>query len=29
VLSPRALADIGHPDFRAELHARAEMLGRA
>jgi acyl-CoA hydrolase len=25
----RALADIAHPDFRAELHAKAETLGRA
>jgi acyl-CoA hydrolase len=24
----RALADIAHPDFRAELHATAETLGR-
>jgi Acetyl-CoA hydrolase len=24
----RALADIAHPDFRAELHAKAETLGR-
>ncbi len=24
----RALADIAHPDFRAELHAVAETLGR-
>jgi acyl-CoA hydrolase len=24
----RALADIAHPDFRAELHAAAEALGR-
>jgi acyl-CoA hydrolase len=24
----RALADIAHPDFRDELHAAAESLGR-
>jgi acyl-CoA hydrolase len=24
-----ALADIAHPDFRAELHAVAQTLGRA
>ena len=24
----RALADLAHPDFRAELHAVAETLGR-
>jgi acyl-CoA hydrolase len=24
----RALADIAHPDFRAELHAVSETLGR-
>jgi acyl-CoA hydrolase len=24
----RALADIAHPDFRAELHTVAETLGR-